>query len=325
MSHRLSRLVVLLGTALLPLAARGQGTPYERGVRAFDARRYAEARTELSAAAKSDPKNAGAAYYLGRAYLADTAYSDAAKWLERAVDLDPKNSAYHLWLGNAYGSLAQRANKFKQPFLAKKVKNEFERAVELDPNNLDAREGLISFYLQAPGFMGGSVDKAKATAQEIAKRNAYRGHFAMGNIYAHDKDSAAVEREYTRVIADFPDSASGYYGAIALQLARKQFDAAWSTLDRLTQRRPQDMGVQYQIGRIAAVSGQNLDRGEQALRKYLTYTPSQNEPQLSRAHFRLAQIYEKRGQKELAVSEYKTTIAMEPKFQAAQEALKKLQ
>src|SRR5690242_7772025 len=53
----------------LPVQLSAQGTA--NGVALFEARRYAEARTTLEAAAKADPKDARAAYYLGRIALVD--------------------------------------------------------------------------------------------------------------------------------------------------------------------------------------------------------------------------------------------------------------
>ena len=94
---------------------------------------------------------------------------DAVGWFEKAVKANDKSSAHHLWLGNALGEQASHTNKLKLPFLARRVKGEFDKAVELDPRSWEARHGLIQFYSQAPGVMGGSMDKAKEQAREIGK------------------------------------------------------------------------------------------------------------------------------------------------------------
>ncbi|MEK7240720.1 MAG: hypothetical protein AAB224_09035 [Gemmatimonadota bacterium] len=44
---------------------------------------------------------------------------------------------------------------------------------------------------------------------------------------------------------------------------------AFAVVDAYQQRRPADPVALYQVGRLAAVSGQQLDRGEVALKKYL--------------------------------------------------------
>jgi len=58
---------------------------------------------------------------------------------------------------------------FSKLSVAKRSKAEFEKAAELDPDSAEAREALCEWYLQAPGFAGGSEDKAKALALELTQ------------------------------------------------------------------------------------------------------------------------------------------------------------
>jgi tetratricopeptide (TPR) repeat protein len=104
----------------------------------------------------------------GRALLDSNKADAAVKAFEKAVALDDKNSEYHRWLGDALGSVAQHASVFRQPFLAKRIKSEFERTVQLDPSSLQGHDGLLQFYLLAPGIMGGSVTRAREQAELIA-------------------------------------------------------------------------------------------------------------------------------------------------------------
>src|SRR5919107_1945329 len=116
---------------------------------------------------------------MGRIAVAKDQGGDAVDWFEKAVRANDKSSLHHLWLGNALGNQAEHTNKLKLPFLARRIKGEFDKAVQLHPTSIDARHGLIQFYSHAPGVMGGSMDKAKEQAREIAKLNAMRGHAEM--------------------------------------------------------------------------------------------------------------------------------------------------
>ena len=69
--------------------------------------------------------------------------------------VEPNNGEYHLWLGRTYGEKADASNFLTAAGLAKKVRTEFERAVQLDPGNVMARTDLAEFYLEAPGIVGG--------------------------------------------------------------------------------------------------------------------------------------------------------------------------
>ena len=132
--------------------------------------------------------------------------AQAEAQFERAIAADERNGLYHLWLGNAVGQQAPNASTVRQPFMARRIKAEYERAVALDPELLDAREGLINFYMFAPGFMGGDPAKAREQQRAIAVRNAYRGHLAAATIATFSRDTVGTERALRAAIAAAPDS-----------------------------------------------------------------------------------------------------------------------
>ena len=122
----------------------------------------------------SDLRGASAEAFFQRGVhlFAQEEYSESAKVLEKAVSTVPDKSDYHLWLGRAYGRRAERMSKWKwwsALSLAKKTRREFERAVELDGSNEAALSDMLSFYLEAPGVIGGGLDHAEKIAERIAK------------------------------------------------------------------------------------------------------------------------------------------------------------
>src|SRR5262249_27349815 len=143
----------------------------EDGIRLFDERRLSESCATLRESVRDDPGDPRAAYYLGRALMAEDDLEAARPWFEKAAELDPGSSEKHQWLGRCLGFIAARGNLFRQTSIAPKIKRAFERAVELDPDNVEARLDLLEFYIQAPGIMGGSHEKARAQAGEIARRD----------------------------------------------------------------------------------------------------------------------------------------------------------
>ncbi len=300
---------VLLGVAG-PLFASGPTA--EEGVRLFNAGRAADARATLEAAARDDPKDARASSYLGRVLLAAGDTAGAVAWMEKSVALEEANAEYHLWLGRAYGSQAIRASVLKQPALARKVKKEFERASELDPDNLEARFALIEYSLQAPGILGGSLKKAEEEAREIRKRDGFEGHRAFGRLDEHRKDFDEALREYDRAAAEFPGRAEPSYWAGALHARNKDYAKAFGVYERLLERDPAQMAACYQIGRLAVLSGQRLERGEECLKLYLRHDPKPDEPSLASTHYRLGLLYEKKGDRDLARREYTAALDLDP-------------
>src|SRR5262249_21196180 len=142
----------------------------------------------------------------GRAAMQRGDYETAVNLFEKAVAQNPNSSDAHEHLAQAFGSLAQKANIFKQASLASKTHHEFGRAVELDPNNLDARMGLIEFYMLAPGFMGGDEKKAVQEANEIKRRDALRGHQAFAYVYTRQKKPDLARKEYLDAVREDPNS-----------------------------------------------------------------------------------------------------------------------
>jgi tetratricopeptide (TPR) repeat protein len=284
----------------------------------YKAGRPAEARAALLPARDRDPV---AAFYLGRIAMNAEQFGEAADRFERAVKLDERNSVYWDWLGRAYGREAQHASKLRQPFLAKKTKDAWEKAVALDPENLDAREDLITFHLQAPGFMGGSVEKARGEAQEIKRRNPYRGAFAAATVCTRENDVACAAREYRELIAAYPDSGQPYVALALLYANDQQYDEAFAILDQRLRARPDDMQALYQVGRTGALSGQQLDRAAVALKAYIATPPAG--ASLAAAHYRLGMVYEKQGSTDLARREYEAALAVDPKYEPAKKALRK--
>jgi len=137
----------------------------------------------------------------GRAALDRNDPDTAATLLEQAVDQTPQNANAHYFLGVAYGKQAEKASVFRAPSLARKTRAEFERAVQLDPNHLDARYALVQYYMEAPSFLGGGDEKARDQAAEIAKRNAACGHRSLAFIYLKKKDYKAAMTEVNAALA----------------------------------------------------------------------------------------------------------------------------
>jgi tetratricopeptide (TPR) repeat protein len=297
-----------------PLAAQS----VEQGVALFNARKYAEAKAVLLPFGSRD---ASAAFYLGQIEMGDNSYDEATGWFEKAVQMNPKNAVYYDWLGRAYGRQAQNANKFRLPFLARKTKNAWDTALSLDPDNLDVREDLISYYTQAPGVLGGSRDKARLMAVEIRKRSGYRGSIAVANLCAAEADSACVERELINLTSNYPDSAGAVVSLAAFYTNHKDYEKAFSLLDERLRARPNELVTLFQVGRTAALSGQNLERGEAALKTYLASPTPPNSPPPANAHYRLGMIYEKKGSKALAREEYRTALQLNPRLEDAKKAL----
>ena len=123
-----------------------------------------DAVSALEAQVRTNPKDAAVYNLLARAYYSFGDWDRAIPAAEKSAALDSGNSQFHLWLGRIYGEKADSAGILTAMGWARKCRAEFERAVELDPGNAEARMDLSEFYIEAPGIVGGGQDKARFQA-----------------------------------------------------------------------------------------------------------------------------------------------------------------
>lgn len=310
--------LLAFGLAVVPL-----GVQPPRGVQLFEAGDWAGAKAEFSAAVQRNDRDARAHYYLGRLALLDDDSDTAAAQLERAVALEDATADYHLWYATALSQQVGRASKLRQPFLAKHVLAEFERAVALDPRSIEARDSLVDFYSMAPAFMGGGADKARDQAQALASIDAARGHLAFARLATTAKDMPAAEREMQAAIASAPDTFRPYSALAAWYARDKRWSDAFAALEPYIRKHPDDPYGPYGVGRIAALSGQQLDRGEKGIRAFIARPPADaGALVLSGAWRRLGLILEFQGRRAEAQSAIKQALALDPRNEEAKKALK---
>ncbi len=260
----------------------------------------------------------------GRAALQRNDADTAANLLEKAVAQSPNAEAHYL-LGSAYGIQARHASIFSKAGLAKKTRAEFDRAVQLDPNYLDARLALVQYDMVAPSFLGGGEQRAIEQANEIKKRDALVGHRAFAFIYAQQKKPDLARQELVEAVKEQPNSPKAHYWlGVSYFTPDKNYKAARDEFETAIRLDPAFMPGWFQIGHVAALSGANLQRGEEALQKYLSYTPKHDEPPLYRAHYWLGAIYEKQGKKSDAKASYSSSLKINPSQKEVIEALKRV-
>jgi tetratricopeptide (TPR) repeat protein len=236
------------------------------------------------------------AFEAGRAADLAGDYDTAIPQLERAIELDESNAGYHYWLGRAVYEATPRASKLRMPGMARRVRKEWERAVALDPNQIDARRGLTEYYAMAPAF-----------------------------ISHHENNWAAEVQAYEQAIALAPDTTAAYVALADAYVGANQIDSAFITIARYATRRSTDPWRLYYFGRLSGTTGQRLDEGQQALRQFLAVpVPNLTAPGLSRAHYWVGKIAERGGNDQLAREHYKTALQTNPTNHAAKKALEAL-
>ena len=115
--------------------------------------------------------------------------------------LNPKEANYYYKFGGSLGMKAKDSNKFKALGMIGEIKASFEKAIELNPNHIEARWALIELYLQLPGIVGGSERKAQKYANELLKISPVDGYLAKGHIAEYFNQFNDAEKNYSKAIA----------------------------------------------------------------------------------------------------------------------------
>lgn len=183
----------------------------ENGINLFDQEKFDSAKEMFETILDDNEDIAEAHYYLAKCLFNLGDLDEAIEHGEKAVELDDRNAEYHFELGMMYAADARDASIFRAPFVAGKVKDEFLRTIELDPDHLQGRIGLAQFYLQAPGIAGGDVDKALEQAKIIATMDEMQGGFLLSQIYIEKKDFKKAEGELKKLEQKFGEDPEFYY------------------------------------------------------------------------------------------------------------------
>jgi|CZKN01.1.fsa_nt_gi tetratricopeptide (TPR) repeat protein len=190
--------LLIFGTAGLLVA----GSPeLERARNLYDLTAFDQSLRVLEAIPAKD-----AAVYdlMGRDYYMQGDYKRSTEAMEKALAAEPHDAVHALWLGRAYGRRAESASLFTAPGYATKAHQYFERAVELDPRNLEALSDLFDYYLEAPGFLGGGTEKAQRTAAQIAELSPAEGYLAKAKLAEKRNEYSTAETHLRAAVGAAP-------------------------------------------------------------------------------------------------------------------------
>ena len=136
--------------------------------------------------------------------LADT-YAFQAKWddalpLYKELQGDfPNNAQFHFKYGGALGRKAQNVSRLKALTLIGGIKRGFLQAARLDSQHIDARWGLIEYYLAIPGFLGGGIKKCEPYVEELLAISPVEGYFAQAYLHELQNEKDKATKAYLKM------------------------------------------------------------------------------------------------------------------------------
>lgn len=315
----------------------------------IEAGHWKRARPLVESRHQANPNDPEGTYLLSRVKMAFGDLEGALPLAERAVALDGAKANYHYQLAAVCGAMAERASIFKKAGLAKRFKDEAEKAVALDPKNVEALFALMEFYRQAPRLMGGDKKKAHEIVEQIIEADPPRGYLdgailaqeendtsgarafyskalvagprdydvlvAAANFYRDLEPSFSLAEQYARAaIKVDPGRAAAYSSLAALYAKQQRRDDLDTLLAQAEKAVPDDLSPCYAAARTLLDQARDLPRAERYFRKYLTQEPEAEQPSLAHAHWQLGLVLEKEGRKPEALSELQAASKMDPRL-----------
>jgi tetratricopeptide (TPR) repeat protein len=327
MKRSLTNWIILPLCFLLLCAGIPAQSAVDSARKLFEAGQFKDAESLLRTEISKSPNDPALHYWLGKCafelYDDDLAFTSA----ERAVELDPKNAEYHYFLGTTSGYKAEHSNWFSGLSLARKTQHEFLLAVQLNPDHLEAQRDLISYYIAAPGIAGGGDEKAEAQITQLDVVHVVSARLARMELYENRKKWTQAENEAKSVLAAKPKLVKTYLEVAEFYQNREDVTGMRNALAAVPRDAAADSRVDYYRAVANVIAGEQLSEAQKVFTAYLAKQPPprrEDHITLGDAHSWLGRMYEKLGQRNVAISECRAALKLEPKNRYAHECLRRI-
>lgn len=278
----------------------------------------AEAIPALEQQLKLEPRSPETYSRLANAYWLLDQNKKAETAIEKALELRRNHAPDHYLAGRIYSERVSAVSIFRKMAYARKIRQSFERSIEINPQFIPGYLASVMYYTAAPGLAGGSSDKALILAKQLAAIDPIAGlrAHALIAISENHLDDAATYLD--QALKQSPNHINVLYNRAILSIQKEQYAQAVALLKKALaahatneMERESQLGSLYQLGKAASESGNWLNEGESALQRYLNTGNFKNAAQRAWVYYRLGLIQEKKGHRKKALEYYQLARAEE--------------
>ena len=272
---------------VLSISLWGASPSFEQAAKLY---RHTDYEASLRLLSELPEKDAAIFDLTGKNYFMLGQFKKATESYEKAVAADPSNSEYEHWLGRAYGRRAETSSPFTAPGLASKARQHFEKAVALNPRNQEAVSDLFEYYLEAPGFLGGGLDKDAGIAEKMSRLDPAEGFWAQARIAERRKDFTAAEDRLRRAVEAAPKQVGRVIDLAKFLSKQGRVEESEQTFEAAERIAPNSPKLLYQRAETYIKAGRNIDTARDLLKRYLSATLSPDDPSRTQAEKLLKQV-----------------------------------
>lgn len=227
---------------------------------------------------KQSPSGAEAQFLTGQCYYMSRDYKRAVELFEKVAAARPGRSDSWLWLGRGWGRRAEAANPFQAPIFAGRARDAFEKAVKLDAKNIEAVNDLFSYYVEAPGFLGGGADKAAALAETIKTVNLAEYEYLSAQLAIKHKQDGVAEKHLRRALELEPKSIGRLCDLASFLAAHGRHQESAVLFEQAAKLEPASAKRRYAQAKALVEAKQSFDMARQLLDEYLKSPLTPDDP-----------------------------------------------
>jgi tetratricopeptide (TPR) repeat protein len=233
--------------------------------RLYERAEYKSAITLLN----QSPADAQKLELLGQCYFMLGDFRKSTDSLERAAGLAPNDSMIQTWLGRAWGRRAETSFPLTAIGYATKTREAFEKALRLDPANQEALGDLFDFYVDAPGFIGGGMDKAAGLVPHFEKYDPVGAYLAQARLDEKKKQYSSAESHLRRAIDAAPRKAGVIVDLAKFLSRRGRFDESEKAFAQAAAVEPDSARILFERASAYVQAQRNLPEARELLKKYI--------------------------------------------------------
>lgn len=317
----------LLSLALcLALGASAAAASESQAIDALLAKRQFAAALERLEQASSIPEGERAVLR-ARAHLGLGDWEPSVRQAERATKLAPDNAAAHLIHAQALSAKMNEVSPMRALMSVGAYKRALARALELDPDNVDARTEEIGYLTYAPGIAGGDKEKAQTRIDELEAIDVRQAlQMQAGLLRQLGDEQGALEVRRTLLDQDPDDEQAALDLALAL-IRVERFEESDPILGRLERSDDERISLSaiYQLGRSRVLGKYDVATGIEYLDRYVAGAdPPAGLPTKAQAYWRRGEGLALEGDLEAARGSLEEALRRDPDLKQAREALKAL-
>jgi len=216
--------------------------------------------------------------------------------LEQLSEDNKDNADVYYYFGRSAIVMAQKTSIFTKLSYASDALDAWQHTLSLNPAHIKTLEGLIGFHIGAPSIAGGDIEQALQHAQTLITLDPEKGYANLARVYWKKEQADLAEKAIVDGLAVVPNSGQLYFAqGVAYSNHAEKNNELWEkarvALNQALANAKTDKEKQntlYQLGKVAAKSGEETQAGIDALQQLLTLN---SEKYQQWGKYRLAELY----------------------------------